>query len=92
MQRPAVQAPLSHPGMIAAGNLHRDPGEHRGGPGSPSVAYLDWEPGPQPSGPQIPVSYPGDQDRPAAQPARDGSIAWTLADDIPGPGPWTEVE
>jgi hypothetical protein len=94
-------APLSHPGMLAAGDLHRDPGDARTATGSPSVAYEDWQPGPQhsssPDPDPIPVNRQSQPPQvPVGAPAGgNGYHGWTGAGDAGGDrtrSPWTETD
>jgi hypothetical protein len=83
-------APLSNPGMCAAGDVHRDPGAAMTGPGSPSVAYDGRQAGPQ-SSDSVPVGHPGQQQSTEPQAADDGGGSWTDMDTAPAPSRWVQL-
>ncbi len=88
---------LVNSSMNAGNTTADDPQLAMTAPGSTSILpvpeRMDVLPMPQWSaGAQIPVSHPGQQQRVDVQSARDGSMPWKNAHDIPGDGSrWKET-
>lgn len=77
-----IQADLAERTMTAPGSE----------PVSPLPPGLDGaHPTPTQSGPEIPVSHPGDQAKPRVERAADGSKSWKDIDDLPG-GRWKQMD
>jgi hypothetical protein len=84
------------PSSMHGGNTTADDRRYSlSAPGSPSVLavpdVLDNLPLPQPTGPQLPVGHPGQQESVRVQAADDGGGRWTPADNIPAASYWTET-